>query len=186
MKERKTSTSILLIIMAVLIVAEIIVKVWGIFSDPDSNKVYFIFILITLVLTALYGLLLYKKPHGNMLKYTMLIAALMIIYNGVEAIKATQNYSFLYIIYIIAGTAICYSAGRLNRIEQNRILFPIIAVALLVTPVYATINFLGSSSFINIFSLYSLVVVWLTLMIAYFVRHKEHKEAGLVDPAKEK
>lgn len=169
-----TSKHILLTIMGVLTLAEIILRLCIITTNTFSGVV----MIVSMLFVALYCFFLYKKPHGNTLKYAMLLFALSSILSSISYLMKAAHYSGA--ITILVSAAICYGAGRLNRIDQNRILFPIIDIILLGQNIWTVTHF-NSNGAIGAFSFFNYFIAFTTLMIAYFVRFKEHKEAGLAD-----
>jgi len=180
--DKKKSKNVLLVIMGVLIIVAIIARILKIQTKPVSTSLY----LLSLVFTALYGFCLYKKPHGNILKYAMLIFLLTTIIQACNtmALKGTINHTM---VRVIASVAVCYCAGRLNRIDQNKYIMPIIALLFFGESTYRIVGDIIDKS-VNLASSvrhFSYTFNYITLMIAYFVRYKEHKEAGLIDAPKE-
>jgi len=174
--EKKTSKNVWLIIMGVLVLAAIVIRVFIL----QTRTVFAFLQLLSLVFTALYCFFLYKKPHGNMLKYAMLIFVLTNIIGGSLNLLRGEQYQ---IAKVLASAALCYCAGRLNRIEQNKILLPIIGIVYLGLSMYTTRYFISTlpDSWIQFLASFTNAINYLTLLIAYFVRFKEHKEAGLTD-----
>ncbi len=183
--ENKTSKNILLAIMGVLILAEIVLNVYCCITG--RKIVYNLINLIALVVVAFYGFELYKKPHGNMLKIAMLVSALAIVVSVIESIYEWPDQFIEIFLPIFAACLLFYVAGRLNRIEQNKYLLPLVAIILLACCVMDWVSFISDPvATIVYFKVTNHFVITLTLMIAYFVRFKEHKEAGLMDAPKEK
>ncbi len=180
MTEKKISKNIWLHIMGVLILAEIVVTILSLMGGQDDTLIC-IGTIITLVFTALYGFFLYKKPHGNMLKYTMLLLAAFMVFNAALCLKNRYNSSLVHILRLFIPCIICYVAGRLNRIEQNKYLLTFATVATLVLDIIPVILCIGNFNASWLFRIFWDVIILITLMIAYFTRYKEHKEAGLQD-----
>jgi len=173
----KKKQNLLLIIMGLLILAELAITVVTVNRHWTSG----VCLLLSLVPTALYGFVLYKKPHGNMLKVAMLI---FVLYNILSTFSWNQYDEFntcAHIIRMTATAAVAYGAGRLERIEQNRILFPIIAIVYSALSIFWSYDLIGILNNLYIIRLFTTPIIFITLMIAYFVRYKEHKEAGLTD-----
>jgi len=76
--------------MGILILAEMVITSNAVALDALT----YIPIIVSLVFVALYGLWLYKQPHGNILKYAMLLFAASIILNAVVA--AYNNWGAMY------------------------------------------------------------------------------------------
>jgi len=180
--ENKKTKNALLAIMGVMIIVGIIARLLKIQTKPISTSLY----LLSLVFTALYGFCLYKKPHGNMLKYAMLIFLVTTIIQACNtiALKGTMNHT---IVRVIASVAVCYCAGRLNRIDQNKYIMPIIALLYFGESTYRIVGDIMDQS-VNLASSirhFSYTFNYITLMIAYFVRFEEHREAGIMDAPKQ-
>ena len=118
-----------------------------------------------------------------MLKYAMLLCALSIVVHSVWAIYQHGDTAIEAFPPVLAACLLFYVSGRLDRIEQNKYLFIIIALILLVSCIIEWTQFSGSGIEVVSKCLKAprhLISV-LILIIAYFIRYKEHKEAGLVD-----
>jgi len=172
--EKKTSGNGLLAVMGALVIADIIVMICVI----DAVTVGKILALAVMALVVLYLFWLYKKPHGNLLKYTMLLFALVILF-----LNAT-DYSggMISIVNLIAGGLVCYCAGRLHKIKRNRIILLIIDIYWLIDGIWSSVK-LEHVTFLNVFSNFTFFIVLGSLIIAYLIRYKEHREAGLLDRA---
>jgi len=179
--EKKTSKNILLIIMGVLILASIAITICSITWSPVLCGLA----LVVLVFVALYGFVLYKKPHGNMLKYAMLLFAAVYIISAIIIASQGDGIVAFSIIGTLAASAIFYGAGRLNRIEQNKFVFVIADIIFFVLELFTAIT-CPTGSFTGTFVLFNYFIIFTTLIIAYFVRYKEHREAGLNDAPKKK
>ena len=69
-----------------------------------------------------------------------------------------------------------YTAGRLNKYKQNKIIIPIVLVLLFVR------SFVTGTTRIQVMMTdLSFVILWLGIACAYFARYDAHKEAGLLD-----
>jgi len=180
--ENKYSKNILLAIMGVLIIVAIVARVATIQTAPVSAVTQ----LISLVFVAVYGFVLFRKPHGNLLKYAMLIFVFSTIF--CDCYYLILGHSGFHIVKIFAATVVCYCAGRLNRIDQNKYIMPIIGIVYLGISIYATafVAPSGPMKYLIIPSRFIFTINYFTIMIAYFVRYKEHKEAGLMDAPKDK
>lgn len=179
--EKKTSKNILLAIMGVLILAELIC---GILTLGEGGLFIEISSLISLAFIALYGFWLYKKPHGNMLKYAMLILAVSQILIAISCVDIGVGNAYGCTALVFSSAILVYVAGRLNRIEQNKYLLLIAFAIQFVCDLLDVISCADQFTFVYKCVSFSIPVATLTLMIAYFVRYKEHKEAGLMDAPK--
>jgi len=179
--ENKKTKNVLLAIMGVLIVAEIVICI--VIAQSNVLVIDILMRLVSLLFTTLYGFWLYKKPHGNMLKCAMLIFAIVSILASSKTLMTGKSY---HIVKLLASAAVCYCAGRLNRIDQNKYLMPIIGVAFLAVSFYGVYLSIVNNyaTAVIIASCFIFTINYFTLMIAYFVRYDEHKEAGLIDASK--
>jgi len=174
--EKKRSEKVLLAIMGVMIIAALVLGIFTI-QYPFLD----IIALIPMLFAAVYVFWLYNKPHGNMLKYAMLIFAVERIIESIGCIKQGWDVSYNQTAKILASVIIIYVAGRLNRMDQNKILLPIAFALLSVGVIVAVITFASQYPPIYVVSWFGEPVLVLILIVAYFVRYKEHKEAGLKD-----
>jgi len=179
--KNKSVKNILLIVMGVLIVVAVIARILKIQTKPVPTVLY----LISLLFTALYGFWFYKKPHGNMLKYAMLIFAVTTIIQGCYSMASDGTVTYA-LVRVLAAAAVCYCAGRMDRIKENRYLMPVIALLFLMTSIYKEVCDVSSRSVELASSIrhFSYTINFITLMLAYFIRYKEHREAGLTDSQK--
>jgi len=180
MKNKKLQT-VVLVIMGVLIFASIVARILKFQSKPVATIAY----LISLTFTVLYGFFFYKKPHGNMLKYAMLVFAVTTTLQSAHAMASNGTFDHA-IIRILASLAVCYCAGRLDRIDQNKYIMPIIVLLFFGVSIYKVIGDICDHS-IELASTirhFSYTINYASLVISYFIRYDEHKEAGLMDGAK--
>lgn len=124
-----------------------------------------------------YGISGYKKPHGNMVRYLLLILA---FYIASSIIIMVERWDVSWVIFAASNFAavfIGYMAGRLNKFKKNIVLAVIISVLLLIKSFWPVEE-------LNFYSLFVLdrtmpVFMWLTVMLIYFFRYNEHKLAGM-------
>jgi len=174
--KKKTSKYVLLAVMGALTVIEIIVRMIMIKTNTFAG----IMQLISLVFSALYIFLFYKKPHGNMLKYAMLIFSFANILSSSYLLLMGNTYQ---IVKLLAAAAVCYCAGRLDRIDENKYILPALGLFFIwvsVSGVRVDIEN-QTSNVLSILTRFNNTINYFTLVIAYFVRYDEHKEAGLAD-----
>ncbi len=182
MSEKKTSKNIWLHIMGLLILVELAVAVKACVFGWVIDEILDMAVLIGI---ALYGFWLYKKPHGNMLKYVIILNALSIVLTSVLSIYEWGDLLVEVIFPILAACMMFYVAGRLNRIEQNRYLFILIAVCVIVGRFSELVSISAdpdpASKLLRYLEAPRQLITILTLCCAYFTRYQEHKEAGLAD-----
>ncbi len=169
--ENNAFIKILLGLQAVLIIAVLVVTIISLDSSPVTG----ICSIVTIAFVIMYGLFLYKKPHGNLLKYAMLLFAFSMIFSTA---MNTYNTVFMDLIKLICAGALCYTSGRLDRVEQNKYIFAGIGILLIIY--WAIYVFSGVSWFV-FFRRGSNIIIFVTLSLAYFLRYKQHKEAGIMD-----
>lgn len=175
---KQDSPQVLSVILA-LSILNIVVSV--ISCMLDSNTVNITLNLFTLIISIVgleYAVVSYKKPHGNAMKYLCLG---YVIYVALCRVVDIENNTNLLIaistsVMIIGAT---YMAGRLYKYQQNKIIIFILTIASLV---YGTAVFkVGSQSFITFITSFSKLTIWIIISLAYTIRYKAHKEAGLED-----
>jgi len=152
------------------IVADIISLVNG------SNNIWMIKDVVNIIVSCLigfYAFCAYRKPKGNLLKYIILIFAanrmvsLYLVARMADASRAVIN-------AIIIGLC-CYIAGRMHRVMQNAILMSIVTVLIVICIIY------GFSKGQITIGVFTSLIIWLDICVAYILRYKEHKLAGLMD-----
>ena len=146
---------------------------------PTSKKMFMCASYILILYYALYG---YKKPHGNLLKYTIWFFVLLLI-NGAAlgaggqfqtpADLSRQAIQFSGMATTFSIAVISYLSGRLNRFKKTVYLFACVLILLLIRSVlmvqYRTLMWANLSD----------AIVWLDIFCAYVLRYKQHREAGL-------
>ncbi len=172
----KKKQNVFLMIMGVLILAAIVITACSISQSPVLCSLA----LLVLVFVALYGFVLYKKPHGNLLKLAMLLFAGIYITSAIIVASEGNGIVALNVIGTLAASAVVYGAGRLDRIEQNKYIFIIADVIFFALELFSAITW-PNRNFVETFVLFNHFIIFNTLVIAYFIRYKEHKEAGVSD-----
>lgn len=130
-----------------------------------------ILVIVIFVLIFIYSFIGYKKPHGNMLKWTMLLYAVL------RVIAAAQIFDQAVVVILPSLSALCvaYMCGRLNKKEKNLYILYIagalelISAIIMVTSAIGVID--GLAAFTPLFGL-------VALFGAYFANFEAHKEAG--------
>jgi len=171
-----------IVIMMVLVVAGLAWSITGFFFKYDililPTKIAN---LVMYILVGYYGLWGCRKPHGNLLKYLILLYGVSFIpYICRQGNNQTYQIIFPLIILLIG-----YMAGRLYKFHENQIISIIVTILLLF--VYAIRTFGPESASRDLSDIFNLigplnqVVIWLAICAAYFSRYQLHKEAGLQD-----
>ncbi len=182
MSNKKTSANVALIIQSILVLALLVMTLFSLKEETLLSVIN----LVILVFAALYGSFLYKKPHGNMLKYAMLLFSGSIVVSSSLYLcivpEMTSGIKALEVTHLIAAFVITYGAGRLDRIGANKYLFSLALLMFAVPSFMVAKNFMAADNpIIYLLKAFYNTILFLTLCCAYFTRYKEHKEAGLAD-----
>lgn len=133
-----------------------------------------------------YGIYGYKKPHGNMVRYLLLILAVYIAYSITIMVGRWDISWIIFTASNLAAVFIAYVAGRLNKYKKNAV-WAVIITALLLVKSFWPIETTG----LNFYVIFVLdrtlpLFMWATVMFIYFFRYKEHKLAGVSYDEQEK
>jgi len=173
MNNKKTFTILLtiqLVLVAILLVGSI--------SFVTTRTLEVICCFVSTLIIAVYAITSYKKPHGNLLKYSMAVMVLGMIITATYGLSLGSNTVIMGCILICAAL-ISYTAGRLDRINENKVYFVIIEILLLANALYVLFTY-GVHGFIYTIFILKYVIMFTTLTVAYFGRYKEHKNAGQI------
>ena len=147
----------------------------------------------------------YKKPHGNLLRYVMLgFALLMVLTFAADSMgggpkgmppmlgEALEGFgtgqppegapdfnarTYELLLTGVAVMLVSYMAGRLHKVEQNKYIFGVLLIVLIVR---SLVNYqVREIMFLDM----SEVIVGIDLNCVYLFRYRQHKEAGLEDKA---
>ncbi len=154
----------------------------GFQGKPVGIQLHIGIVFLEYILIAFYALFGYKKPHGNMLKYTMLLFVLLCMYESLMPGRPiTTNVEYIANACIgLAAVLIAYMSGRLNKIEKNTCVM--ILVGVLFTASIVLMGLIHKTfSFDSFARSLSMPICWLALCFAYTARFEEHKAAGLED-----
>lgn len=186
--------NVFVMLTAVLLFAGIVVTLVFANRAPVIKTVT---LIIGYVLALYYAFWGYKTPHGNMLRRLILAYALLLaigsesrLFTGARADRpvdvtnteretrrtARSLSAYKGLLTSISLTLMGYTAGRLNKYKQNKIIIPIVLVLLFAR------SFVGRLSRVQIVMTdLSYFVLWVGIACAYFARYDAHKEAGLLD-----
>ena len=171
-----------LIIVVLLSLAGIATCIISIFWRMDNyiSVRSFIVVGVYYCLVFFYGIYGYRIPHGNLVRYLMLILAAYSVFNVTVSIY--RWYKLPWIVLVagnLAAVFIAYMAGRLHKVKKN-IIVAVIVTALLLVNSFWPVKIPGVDVNAFFFLDRSLpIFMWLTTMSIYFFRYKEHTEAGL-------
>ena len=88
--------------------------------------------VVCLVVSALIGYYAfngYKKPHGNLLKYLILIFTVIPLINVYQLVQLGQGWIAVTRAIIIG--LLCYTGGRLHKVKQNIFFMSIVTVLII-------------------------------------------------------
>ena len=186
--------NIFVLITAVLLLAGIIITI--VFANRVP-LIKTITLIIGYILALYYALWGYKTPHGNMLRYMILAYAFLLALGSESRLFANARperpvdvanadgqirrgtrglASYKDLITSISLVLMGYTAGRLNKYKQNKIIIPIILVLLFIRSFV-----MGLTRIQVMMTDLSFFILWLGIACAYFARYDAHKEAGLLD-----
>ena len=131
-----------------------------------------------------YGIYGYKKPHGNLVRYLLLILAVYMAYSITIMVERWNITGIVFSASNIAAVFIGYMAGRLNKYKKNILLIILVSILLLIK------CFWPLDTSLNMYSLFILdrtmpLFMWATVLFIYFFRYNEHKLAGINADAKQ-
>jgi|GEM_PF-601704 len=178
----KKSSRAAVIITMLLVAAGLVWSVLAPFMTSDFSLIPTrITDIVMYLLVSYYGLWGYKKPHGNLLRYLMLLFGISLIPLILVSVPGSYISQILQIALSIAVLFIGYMSGRLCKIQKNRkiaiIVFAVFVLRLIMMPVlFPTVN-----DPIMLLGPLSQVILWLAVCVVYFTRYQLHKEAGLQD-----
>ena len=180
----KKSNKVGLIVSLVLVLLGIVGCVAGLVKGVrTSQPVNIVHICVNLLMyfpVTAYALFGYRKPHGNMLKYSVLLFGILIVAQSILPGSPLSNGATRDIICGcsgIAAMAVAYLAGRLDRIGQNKYLMIIVGLLISVCSVLLICNF-SDFNLMRCFSNLTQPICWAALCLAYVSRYDEHKSAG--------
>lgn len=132
---------------------------------------------------AVYGIWGYRKPHGNLLRYLILLLSLV----TVATVQLQLAYCKVPWGVVICGNAAAvfmgYMAGRLGKVKKNRYVVAIVTLLLLIRCCWPVEQQYAALSVFYVLDRSTNLFAWITAVLIYFFRYKEHKEAGLMTDA---
>lgn len=168
--------------IVVISLAGIAVSILSIIWRLDNFISIYPFIVVGIYycLVFFYGVYGYKIPHGNLIRYLMLVLAVYII--STMAVSIYRWYNLPWVVLVsgnLAAMLIAYMAGRLNKVKQNIIVANIVTAFLLVNSLWQ-FKIPGVEISVPFYLDRCIpVFMWLTIVFIYFFRYKEHIKAGL-------
>ena len=178
--EKKNNTSVTIAKIVVLLL-NVLYVISAVTIFINKHSVLAIIGIIVTCLTVYYMFVGYKKPHGNLLRYLLIIVtldALFVFWYAFSKIEKTFDVYELFLLLEIVIVA--YVAGRLNKYKENIALLSVAFVMAFVSGCHSASVF-NLTSAIEIIGTFDKATILLALIVSYIARYKEHKEAGLAD-----
>lgn len=164
------------VITYIFAIVGLVLSVLGIVLNSGGNLLEYIVTIIIFVLILVYAIFGYKKPHGNMLRWTMLLyAALRII--AIAGLAEAQIDSKIIVLAVSGLSALCvgYMSGRLNKGEKNLYWLYIAGALELIGIIIMLPN---ATNFLEGVAMFTSLFAIIALFGAYYARYDEHKNAG--------
>lgn len=132
-----------------------------------------------------YGLRGFRKPHGNMARYLMLLLAAVTAASILMQLDAQIVPWQVVLSSNLAAVFMGYMAGRLHKTKTNRYLGIFVTLLLLVRCFWPMEHQdpYGIVGFFYVLDRCTALFTWLTIVLVYFFRFREHKQAGLAADA---
>ncbi len=187
-KENKIGLIVPTVICGFLIIFQVLSLSNGLSAGSTLEIFRSAFDLLITSLIIIYTFIGYDKPHGNMLRTVFFIFG---IYLSIFSVLLFDIYAvkklFVYLSaggMLLAALTITYVAGRLDKIEKDRILLIFAGLMIIMSNIIGQV-FLSPKE-ITVFAKVSFIIASLTplfsliaLSFSYAVRYREHKSAGL-------
>ncbi len=183
-KDRKLN-AVLIVLIAI---AGFTVSLISLFWRQNSGMTVFVFIeeSVYYLFVFYYAVWGYKIPHGNLLRYLMLLLAVV---TAVSIHQMLLDYPELpwpvLLSSNVAAVLIGYMAGRLHKVKKNIIVVAIVTILLLIRCFWPIKQQYSALSVFSVLDRSTTLFTWITIMAIYFFRYKEHKEAGLLTDEKD-
>ena len=176
-----------------------ILTIVGLFTEIYMSLKYYtgyqllIYIIPYIILYALlvyYVAFGYKKPHGDLLRIIFILFALACLSTIAPGLEACFDIITINNFVIISTTLMSFSimitayiAGRLDKIIKNRALLALNSIVLVAVGVFWIMQYksLPAMTFMQKVWNFNLCILWADIVVAYILRYREHKEAGLID-----
>ena len=186
MEQKKNK--VLLIIFAILSAFGLIGNVLA--TIDILNREIHIIGAVMFAAILVYLLIDYSRPHGNLLKYTLLLFG---VYAGLSAIF-TITFSYvawlcIAVLLMLVAVGSAYMAGKLGHLEKSKILFILNGIFLLAASVISVVSIAAAGEQIYVGFILAKInplLIWAALGIAYTSRYEEHKQAGIEEDAANK
>ncbi|MBQ4298514.1 MAG: hypothetical protein II771_09480 [Clostridia bacterium] len=183
-QDRRLDTILILLVALVGVALSLITFFWRLQNRIQSfllaeEGIFYLFLFY-------YGIRGYKKPHGNALRYLVLVLAAV----TAASIQMQLDYwSVPWPVVLSNGLAAVlmgYMAGRLHKVKENRWTVAAVTVLLLVRSFWPIGQQYAALSVFCTLTRITTLFSWITVVLIYFFRYREHREAGLAADAESK
>ena len=171
------SAGVVSVLASVLV--SVLALVWKI--KAHQSVLSFLWVGVFYALALYYMFKGYQRPHGNLVQALMLIFAFFV---ASTIIAPDQRWGVLpWIVLFSNNLAAVFSgfmAGRLHKAEENKITAAIVGLLLLVRCLWFLENptMPGAEVMPFLLGRAQALLMWLMLVLIYFSRYQEHREAG--------
>lgn len=182
---QKQKNTLQTIIVALITLAGLAASVFCLVWRLQNAIPAFSYVLIGIYYACIffYAIVGYKRPHGNTIRYLLLILA---FYVAASTIVTNERWGISWIIMAagnFAAVLIGYMAGRLQKVKKN------IIVVVLTTALLAVKSFWPvagqNNDFVFVLDRTLPLLMWATVVLIYFFRYSAHKNAGAEADAEE-
>ena len=177
--EHKRMPAVICAVTLVGFLVSVAVLVWrGMHHVSDW---LFLLVVVYYGFVLYYGVKGYQKPHGDMLRYLIIILAVFV---AASVLMQVDRYSAAWPILLSNDLAILgmgFLAGRLHKVERNKYLTVFVSCMLLIRCFWFLEHpgMSGADAALFVLDRCQPLFMWLTALLLYFYRYAEHKEAGL-------
>ncbi len=178
-KDRKLDAVIILLVALIGFAVSLISFFWR----RNNGMTVFVFVEESIFyLFALYYCVWgYKKPHGNLVRYLMLVLALVTAASIHQMLLDYRELPWQVLLSgAVAAVLIGYMAGRLHKVKKNIIVVVIVTALLLIRCFWPLKLQYNAISVFYVLDRSTTLLAWITVVLIYFFRYKEHREAGLL------
>lgn len=197
-QQKKENSFVLLIVIQLILtvsglIGEVLTVIDGIADAGVTTWISDIFVTAVYATSLYYCIAGYKIPHGNLMRYIMVLFAFSL---GMTSVNIDAETVIGVYALVICAVIVAYVSGRLDKIESNRILIAIVVLLLAVRCLVAA--FVPSSlvlylsdknvsaavvpqvelSAALIFRTCNQLIQFCSLALGYIVRYKGHADSG--------
>ena len=178
--DHKKMPSIICAVTLVGFLVCVVVLVWrGMHQESDW---LFLLVCVYYGLVLYYGVKGYHKPHGNMVRWLILVLAVFVAGSVLTQIERFSAAWPIILSNDLAILAMGFLAGRLHKVEKNKYITIFVSLMLLIRCFWFLEHpgMSGADAVLFVLDRCQPIFMWLTLLLIYFYRYAEHKEAGLM------